>query len=544
VGKHYPACQDHLKNSDMSSGSLARRRRIDDHMILVRDEIVQGHHGYTVDRLVGSGAYAAVYRAKDDMGRWVALKEYFPAVHPREVQQLRLLWERERYVLTQVSPHPLMPTFYEAFEYNNQLYIAQEYVEGGTLAEIIQRYKKLDPDWMLKWAVNLCDALTFLHERCIVHHDLKPANLKITPEGHLFLLDYGAAQFFGEQRDDVPEAFLAESELYGTEGYLPPELDETFAADVQTDIFALGCILYEMVMGVPPEQQRLNERNCAVTTPLTRRRDVDMAYVKLVTTALSYNTEYRYASAQMFLQELRKISPAVPMVSAKNLYFGTVNYNQATATQHFLIYNSGPQVEITGDIISRVPWLKVEVPHFQGRRRDVAVVCTPKRATLFNTPMKGDIEIHIAETRNQHGEVVIRADKWVVHCFGTIEAAAPRIEVKSIAEPDQRLVVKAMKGVTGKLRVSVANHGEVPAEFVLQARDPEIGLRSSHNTLRLEGREVMDVELQFRPGRGVEFGTFETDLIALVRDREIMSVPVTLQVLSPVEYAKTALRRS
>jgi serine/threonine protein kinase len=92
----------------MSSGSLARRRRIEDHMVLVKDEVVRGHHAYTIDQLVGSGAYAAVYRARDEMGRRVALKEFFPALHPRDAYQLRMLWERERYVLTQVSPHPLM----------------------------------------------------------------------------------------------------------------------------------------------------------------------------------------------------------------------------------------------------------------------------------------------------------------------------------------------------------------------------------------------------------------------------------------------------
>jgi serine/threonine protein kinase len=511
-------------------------------MILVKDEVVQGHHTYTVDQLVGSGAYAAVYRTRDEMGRWVALKEYFPAIHPREVLQLRTLWERERYVLGQVSPHPLMPTFYEAFEHNKQLYLAQEFIEGNTLAEIIKHYKKLDPEWMMKWAVNLCDALTYLHERCIVHHDLKPANLKISPDGHLVLLDYGAAQYFGDPREDVPEAFQIESELYGTEGYLPPELDERFVADVQTDIFALGCILYEMVMGVPPEQQRINERNCAVVTPLTRRRDVDMAYVKLVTTALSYNTEYRYASAPVFLQEMRKIAPPVPMVSHKNLYFGTVNFNQTDAMQQFMIYNSGPQIEFKGEIVSRAPWLKVDFPLFSGRKRNVSITCVPKRATVFNTPLSGDIEILITEMRDANGSVISRADRWVVHCFGTIEAVPPKLDIVRKGGSDEPIVVKAMKGVVGRTRLTLTNRGEVSTEFVLQPRDPELGLRSNRTTLRLDGGESVDIELQFRPGRSLAIGTTQTDIAAMVRDNEIAVIPVTLQVLSPVEFAKTTFR--
>ena len=119
-------------------------------------------------------------------------------------------------------------------------YIAQEFIVGATLDEIIARRKPLTRDWILKWSVSLCDALAFLHARQIVHHDLKPANIRITPQGHLVLLDFGAAQYFGAgHENDAP------AELYGTEGYLPPELeaDGRWIADVRTDIFALGCIV-------------------------------------------------------------------------------------------------------------------------------------------------------------------------------------------------------------------------------------------------------------------------------------------------------------
>jgi uncharacterized membrane protein len=66
----------------------------------------------------------------------------------------------------------------------------------------------------------------------------------------------------------------------------------------------------------------------------------------------------------------------------------------------------------------------------------------------------------------------------------------------------------------------------------------------SHSTLRLEGNESKEIELQFRPGRGLEVGSFDTEVVAMVRDTEILAVPVTLQVLSPVDYARMALHRS
>jgi serine/threonine protein kinase len=526
---------------NLSSGSFARRRRIDDHMVLVKDEIVRGHVEYVVEKVVGSGAYACVYKARDEMGRIVALKEYFPAAHPKDAAQLRILWEREKYVLTQVSPHPLMPSFYDAFDFNKQLYIAQEFVEGATLADLIYRYKRLDPSWMLRWAVNLCDALTYLHERCIVHHDLKPANLKITPEGHLYVLDYGAAQYFGEKHEDTPDALFAEGELYGTEGYLPPEVEETFVANVQTDIFALGCILYEMVMGVPPEQRRLNERNTAVTTPLTQRQDVDLEYVKLVSTALSYNSEYRYASAQNFLSEIRKIAPPVPMVSHKNIYFGTIDYKHAERSETFLIYNNGPQVDLTGYIVAKAPWIKIDVPRFKAKRRPVMVVCDPSHATVFNQPIKTDIEISVDEIRDHDGAIVSRADKWIVHCFAYIKARAPRMEMTVDSSSKTPIEMSSMKGMTAKLKLNLANTGEVPADFILEPADPSLGLVITPNRIRLGEGESIKAELQYTPPKSSAAATVVTSISANIGKVENASIPVTLRTVSAVEYAKKAL---
>ncbi len=208
-------------------------------MLLVPGEEVPGHGGtYCVERVVGLGAFGAVYFARDPAlpGRQVALKEFFPAHTPRERPGLRALWERERTVGALAGPHPLMPSHYEAFEQDGHFYIAQEFIEGATLDDIIRKRFPLPREWTLKWAVSLCDALAFLHSRQIVHHDLKPANIRITPQGHLCLLDFGAAQYFG----DAEEA-RRPVDLYGTDGYLPPELEgENWTADVRTDIFAGG----------------------------------------------------------------------------------------------------------------------------------------------------------------------------------------------------------------------------------------------------------------------------------------------------------------
>lgn len=226
---------------------MARRRRIDDRMLLVEDEVVCARaHQYKIMETVGAGSYAAVYAATDEIGRKVALKEFFPASHPRHAPEVRSLWERERYVLALASRHPLMPSFYEGFAFDERYYLAQEFIEGQNLDDMIASNKKLDNDWMLRWAVYLCDALKYLHERQIVHHDLKPANIKIYDDGRLTLLDFGAARYFGPPDPSLPESMLKEDNLYGTEGYLPRNWTPRLALRPTSAPISLPWVLFSM----------------------------------------------------------------------------------------------------------------------------------------------------------------------------------------------------------------------------------------------------------------------------------------------------------
>ena len=130
--------------------TVAKRKRYEDVMLLAAGEEVPGHQTqYVVDSVVGLGAYGAVYLARDPQvpDRRVALKEFFPARHPRDQAPLQALFEREKMVGMQASPHPLMPTFYEAFQSDGHYYIAQEFIVGTTLDEIIARRHPLARAW-------------------------------------------------------------------------------------------------------------------------------------------------------------------------------------------------------------------------------------------------------------------------------------------------------------------------------------------------------------------------------------------------------------
>jgi serine/threonine protein kinase len=513
-------------------------------MILVSGEVIQGYHKYTVDKAVGTGAYACVYRTTDELGRVVALKEYFAAQNPREAPMLKKLFERERYVMSQVSPHPLIPTFYEGFIFDNQFYIAQEFIEGRSLDDVIREDKTIAREWMLKWAISLCEALSFIHARHIVHHDLKPPNIRITPENHLKLLDYGAAQFFGTPDKAVPESMLKDNELFGTEGYLPPEVEETFTADTRTDIFALGCILYEMVMGEAPEQQNINERNLYVTTPLMQRKDVDLAFVKLATTALSYNTEFRFSSAKMFLDELKKISQAMLMVSQKSVYFGTVDL-KGSAQQKFRIYNGGGRGDLVGEIKPLVPWLKVEVPKFKTQKRDVILIVDPARVPQRNALVRGQVEIKTKDVVDEQGIVLARADKWVIDAYITINAKPPQLQVVETAGSAQTLAVCTRPNQMARLMFTLTNVGELIAEGHLEAADPDDAVQMGPDQFRLKPGESVQIAAVI-PTRDIDVaGTHRTVAIkAVMGESQGLTIPILLVVQNLFHYLKGVIIRA
>ena len=527
---------------------MAKRKRYDDVMLLASGEEVPGHHTqYVIERMVGLGAYGAVYLARDPqvIGRQVALKEFFPARHPRDQAPLEALFNRERAVGMQASPHPLMPTFYEAFQNDGHFYIAQEFIAGATLDDIIARRHPLPRVWTLKWSVSLCDALAFLHSRQIVHHDLKPANIRITPQGHLALLDFGAAQYFGAgHENDAP------AELYGTEGYLPPELeaDGKWVADVRTDIFAMGCILYEMVAGVAPDQEQINQRSMYVTNSLIQQPNADLNLVRLINKAISYNTDYRYASAGEFLQELRQIAPSVLLVNRKHLRFGEVASGRFAPPMTVSFYNAGGG-QISGEIKPRSPWICVSSNRFSGNEHEITVKVDPARVPERGKVITGRLEISSDDQTDAQGETVA-GDKWSVECSVNLAPSPGQLEVNGrVSGPLPALVLSARRGQDAAGQVTVKNSGEAPIDFEI--------ISLAEGTTGGVGKPIADVVSLpsagvLAPGQSVSVqvsvpsadlpaGTYQSGLTVRSQARQMLVVPVTIQVLSPLDYIKTRL---
>jgi len=201
---------------------------------------------------IGVGGMGEVYRAHDrNLGRDVAIKVLSPefSADPKRIAHLRT----EARTLATLN-HPCIGAIHDVQEEDGLCGLVRELVEGDTLAERIAR-SPLSSDETLSIAKQVADALTAAHGKGIVHRDLKPANIKITPEGRVKVLDFGLAKLTVPEspgssvQASLPTLSSASDAIIGTPSYMSPEQARGEPPNVRTDIWAFGCVLYEMLSG-------------------------------------------------------------------------------------------------------------------------------------------------------------------------------------------------------------------------------------------------------------------------------------------------------
>jgi Tol biopolymer transport system component len=206
---------------------------------------------------IGAGGMGEVYKAHDTkLGRDVAIK-VLPEAFAHDPDRLSR-FQREAKMLAALN-HPNIATIYGLEQSNGTSYLVMELVSGETLAERIKREGAVPVEEALKIAVQIAEALEAAHEKGIIHRDLKPANVKVTPEGKIKVLDFGLAKAFaGEVADSNPSqsptlsaVATMQGVLLGTAAYMSPEQARGKAVDRRTDIWAFGCVLYELLCGRP-----------------------------------------------------------------------------------------------------------------------------------------------------------------------------------------------------------------------------------------------------------------------------------------------------
>ncbi len=207
---------------------------------------------YQIEARIGAGGMGEVYRARDTkLGRDVAIK-VLPRALTRSADR-RARFEREARLLASLN-HPHIAQVYGFEESDEIAALVMELVPGETLDTIIQP-RGIRPAHALAIARQICDALEAAHEKGIVHRDLKPANIKVTPDGVVKVLDFGLAKASAGEFVDAAQLPARTSDgtnqgvILGTATYMSPEQARGQPVDKRTDIWAFGCVLYEMLTG-------------------------------------------------------------------------------------------------------------------------------------------------------------------------------------------------------------------------------------------------------------------------------------------------------
>ena len=215
---------------------------------------------YTLGRLLGRGGMGEVYLASDErLGRSVALKILRPDVVADAERRAR--FEREAKALAALK-HPGIVALHSLEDADGVTFFTMDFVEGRTLAEIIQDEGAMSVERILEIAIPAADALAAAHKRGIAHRDVKPDNIIVGPRGEVTVLDFGLAKQGGPTSSTADHAMVTatainvtvEGRIFGTVNYMAPEQAEGNETTVVTDVFSFGVVLYEMATGTLPFQ--------------------------------------------------------------------------------------------------------------------------------------------------------------------------------------------------------------------------------------------------------------------------------------------------
>ena len=251
---------------------------------------------YEVKELIGEGSTATVYKAVDKrLGREVALKVLLPYV--RDAVKKRFFQEATAVAMLN---HPGIMAIYDMDEEDDMNFLVVEYVTGSSLADLIPS----PPHTVVDIGRQMASALNYAHERQIIHRDINPANIKVTPDGVVKIMDLGLALPRDAKR--VTTAGM----IMGTPAYLSPEQAQGLPLDYRTDIYSLGVVLYEMATGRLPflsdDIPALLLQHVKQAPPSLRslNPEIPLALETAILKTLEKNPSRRYQSAGALAQAL------------------------------------------------------------------------------------------------------------------------------------------------------------------------------------------------------------------------------------------------
>ncbi len=278
---------------------------------------------YQVTHLIARGGMALVYRAQDLLlNRPVALKILYPELSADSMFVER--FRREAQAAANLS-HPNIVPVFDWGEDDGTYFIVMELIEGTSLADVLRGSRTLTASRSAQIVAQVAFALAYAHRQGVVHRDVKPGNILITADGQVKVTDFGIAQAVAVE-DHLAEA----GSVMGTATYFSPEQAEGAAVDGRSDVYSLGVVLYEMVVGRPPfigdspiEVSSQHVRG-SVPPPSEFSSTVPHDLEAIIMEALAKDPNVRYQSADEFRADLLRYSEGQPVRAAQRdvAFFG------------------------------------------------------------------------------------------------------------------------------------------------------------------------------------------------------------------------------
>ena len=258
---------------------------------------------------IGAGGMGIVYRAWDTrLEREVAVK----VLNPKTLidGSARKRFRREALMLSKLN-HPNVESVYDFHTENGIDYLVLEYVPGMSLDDRIESGALTEKE-ALAIAIQLASGLAAAHEQRILHRDLKPGNMRLTPQNTLKILDFGLAELFAPGEETITQAVTVQSPMAGTPAYLSPEQVEGQEPDVRSDIYSAGVVLYQLITGTLPYPKRgPSLREAIVNTPpphpSSRNKKISGPFESVILKCLEKDPDLRYQSANELLEDLNEI---------------------------------------------------------------------------------------------------------------------------------------------------------------------------------------------------------------------------------------------
>jgi serine/threonine protein kinase/Tol biopolymer transport system component len=310
---------------------------------------------YKIIEKLGEGGMGEVYKAQDTkLDRFVALKFLPSQLTATEEEKARFIQEAKA---ASSMNHPNVCTIYSIEEYNSQLFISMEYIEGKTLRD---KKDHLSEKQILEIGIQVAEGLAAAHEKGIVHRDIKPENIMVRKDGIVQIMDFGLAKLY--KSSNVSRLTKAGTTM-GTVGYMSPEQVQGLDIDHRTDIFSLGVVLYELLAGDSPfkgmhETAIMYEIVNVDPQPIaTLKENFSPELDEIILECMEKDKDERCQSARELAKDLRKVKKSSAHRKSRvynvNSGINRTSVQQTTATNLSgpLVYDDVPLKKLLRNII-------------------------------------------------------------------------------------------------------------------------------------------------------------------------------------------------